>query len=110
MCGCASYPSITLPYFSQKGFLVETNDTKSVLYISHKDESYNFSLFDSLGIPLSSKTLSAGKFHSQKFLHPHPLHDRIFIETLQMLEQNEHYKEFKIQSDTIKVRELESVY
>ena len=60
-CSCVRYDEVVLPSFTEEKFLVEINQEKSILYITHRESHYNFSLFDSFGIPLSSKALENGK-------------------------------------------------
>ena len=86
-CSCARYEEVVLPNFTEERFLIEVNQEKSILYVTHKESYYSFSLFDSFGIPLSSKILENGKLKSTKFLPPNALYDAIFIESLKALKE-----------------------
>ena len=86
-CSCARYEEVVLPNFTEERFLIEVNQEKSILYVTHKESYYSFSLFDSFGIPLSSKILENGKLKSTKFLPPNALYDAIVIESLKALKE-----------------------
>ena len=104
--GCVKYETIHLPNFSEEKFLVEINGKKNILYIAHRENRYNFSLFDSFGIPLSSKVLENGKFKSTKFLPPNALYEFVFVESLEMLKANENKREFKKNFKQIRIVRL----
>lgn len=101
-CSCVRYDEVVLPSFTEEKFLVEINQEKSILYITHRESHYNFSLFDSFGIPLSSKALENGKLKSTKFLPSNALYDAIFMESLRALKEGQ--KELVWVKDSKKIR------
>lgn len=93
--GCASKWDIQNYKFQEKIFVLKCDDISYIL----KTNGVNFSLFNSMFIPVVSKSLENGSFKSDKFLPPNSKFDPIFIEILKMKEKN-------LKSATIKTKNL----
>lgn len=102
--GCAKYQAPNLN-ITQKRFSVDIDGAVYLLYIS-KNDGYHFALFDTFGAPKSSKVLKDGAFKSTKFLPRDNFYDKLFIESLDILQKNLKAKEFILDSKKIKVVEI----
>ncbi len=97
---CApTYQSIDLAPFELKVFEIKKEQKSEILYLRHKNNIYQFALFDAFGAPLASKIFENNVFKNDKFLPSKKDYEPLFYEILKMIEKNKmsmDYKEFKV--------------
>lgn len=102
-CTAKFYPP-NLQNFSQKEFVLSSQNQNLRLIVSHMDESYRFALFDALGAPLADKELRDGEFKSLKFLLPNSSYDELFMDVLAIVQNGAKTGVIKTKKETFEVR------
>ena len=107
--GCAAkFKDPNLSKFDSKIFEITTSNGLSILYVSHADENYNFTLVNALGAPLARRVLKPnGEFESIGFLPPNRSYNELFIKILDMIKLGKIKAEILLNDEKIEVRRVD---
>lgn len=101
-CGCANKWDIQSNKFKESSFLLECDGSSYVL----KTNGINFSLFDSMFVPIVSRSLENNKFKNDKFLPPNSKFDPIFVGIINMMQKDFKFSTIKSKNLVCEVNEI----
>lgn len=97
-----------IPPFTHLAFEISKDEDKSILLVSKDGEMYHFVYLNSLGVPITKKSLKGGVFSTEGFFPPNKKSEILFVKVLDFIKSQRKKDKISFENgDKYEIREID---